>query len=165
MIMIRNKIKRIYQIFNNSYLTFRYVIWYLFINEFIFDFYQLEGESMIPTFQPAGDIVVVDKLSKWMYKKDYRKGEIICVLNPVNNSIYLCKRITHLEGELITFKNNNEYIVPNNHVWVEGDNKDNSYDSRSFGAIPKQLIVGRVPVQIWPRFTLFRNRNIDNKLI
>lgn len=36
------------------------------------------------------------------------------------------------------------------HVWLEGDNKDNSTDSRSYGAVPQALVEGVVFVRLWP---------------
>ncbi|KAG7353594.1 peptidase S24/S26A/S26B/S26C [Nitzschia inconspicua] len=41
-------------------------------------------------------------------------------------------------------------VVPDGHLWVEGDNPWNSNDSRNYGPIPASLIVGRVLCRIWP---------------
>jgi inner membrane protease subunit 1 len=149
-----SRFKKYIDIVHNSYLNVRFIVWFVFIHEFIFDFYQLEGESMLPTFNTYGDIVIVEKVSK-LFNRRYRKGEIICLTNPVNNNMSLCKRILYQEGETVPLANGNEYRVPRNHFWVEGDNKDNSLDSRRFGAIPSQLIQGRVYLQIWPRRAYF----------
>lgn len=41
-------------------------------------------------------------------------------------------------------------VVPNGHLWVEGDNSLNSFDSRQYGPVPASLVVGKVVCRIWP---------------
>lgn len=41
-------------------------------------------------------------------------------------------------------------LVPRGHVWVEGDNVENSTDSRTYGPIPMGLIQSRILIRLWP---------------
>ncbi|MFM8895996.1 MAG: signal peptidase I [Actinomycetales bacterium] len=41
-------------------------------------------------------------------------------------------------------------VVPQGSVWVMGDNRPDSKDSRYFGPIPESSIVGRAFVRVWP---------------
>ncbi|KAJ8017438.1 Mitochondrial inner membrane protease subunit 1 [Holothuria leucospilota] len=68
---------------------------------------------------------------------------------------YLCKRVIALELDKMPEETTWKYhqlrqYVPRGHVWVEGDNRENSMDSRSFGPIPLGLIRGRATFTVWP---------------
>jgi len=43
-----------------------------------------------------------------------------------------------------------EFVVPDGHVWLEGDNPKNSRDSRSYGPVPLGLVDGKVIFKLWP---------------
>jgi signal peptidase I len=41
-------------------------------------------------------------------------------------------------------------VVPPGKLWVMGDNRGNSADSRVFGPIPRSTVVGRAFARVWP---------------
>ena len=144
----------------NYYFHIRCLLWYWFINDFIFEFSELEGASMKPTFNTNGDIGILMKtlnLKRLLgLNTDFKKDQIVGVINPLDHNRILCKRIIAIENEKVDLDNEGNFIiVPKNHVWVEGDNKDNSYDSRSFGPISNHLIIGRIKAKIWPEFNFY----------
>ncbi|MBI9015344.1 MAG: signal peptidase I [Clostridiales bacterium] len=90
----------------------------------------------------------------------------------------LVKRVIGLPGDIITIKNNQVYVngeltsiessveptttrnigfpltVPNDQVFVLGDNRPNSNDSRTFGCVEMKSIEGKVLLRLWPFNTL-----------
>jgi signal peptidase I len=90
-------------------------------------------------------------------------GDVVVVQHPERRGT-VCKRVLGLPGDVvlrsptrIMRRASNDpptrkilYIVPDGHVWIEGDNSLNSSDSRVYGAIPAALIVGRVICRVWP---------------
>jgi nickel-type superoxide dismutase maturation protease len=87
--------------------------------------YQIKGNSMLPIFKD-GDIVLVNRLS-YLFRKP-KINDIVAVKDPRDNKI-LIKRIKKIEEQM---------------YFVVGDNKLSSTDSREFGMIGKNQIVGKV---------------------
>lgn len=58
----------------------------------------------------------------------------------------------HLNNRDMTMKNflGKEVFVPRGHVWLEGDNFENSADSRIYGPVPMGLIQSRILLRVWP---------------
>lgn len=118
-------------------------------SEHFFCLIKCEGDSMYPTINadPAvTDHVLVEKF--WSSRRrNYKKNDIIVLTCPDEPEKLICKRITYVAGENTP---KTTPLVPRCHVWVEGDNKEFSHDSRIFGPVPLGLVQGRVILRVWP---------------
>lgn len=64
------------------------------------------------------------------------------------------KHINNQESAMRTFRSRMIY-VPKGHVWLEGDNSENSIDSRTYGPVPIGLIQSRAAFRLYPEPTVF----------
>jgi signal peptidase I len=126
--------------------------------------------SMTPTLR-AGDSVLVNKLA---YRfGDPKRRDIVVFHRPASGELML-KRIVAVGGDRVGVEDgvlnvNGRAIrepfldhrlvdsvyfgpvrVPAGAVFVMGDLRSNSVDSRVFGAVPRRRILGRVDLRIWP---------------
>ncbi|MBD5560276.1 MAG: signal peptidase I [Clostridia bacterium] len=140
------------------------------IRAFLFEFVLVDGPSMQPTLE-TGERIAIEKVSR--YSGLPNRGDIVIVHYP-NRTENFVKRAIALPGETIEIRNSTVYIdgepleedyvsdfeyfdygpltVPEGHVFVMGDNRYNSMDSRALqvGPIPQDAIVGRGLFVIWP---------------
>lgn len=73
--------------------------------------------------------------------------------NPLKQEGNIVKRVLYVEGELVEFEKlgeKHQLRIPKGHIWVEGDNKEFSRDSRDYGPLPLSLVKGIVRYRIWP---------------
>ncbi|GAW83409.1 big signal peptidase [Plasmodium gonderi] len=106
---------------------------------------------------------ITEKLKKKMAenKHFYRRGDVILLTSPVNDKKRVCKRIIAIENDKLFVDSMKSFVyIPKDNIWVEGDNKMDSFDSRNYGFVHKDLIVGRVFFLLDP-FSNFRF--INNK--
>jgi len=145
----------------------------LLIKTFLFQAFYIPSESMVPTLK-VHDRVLVNKLSYKLHP--VHRDDIVVFKAPPGSDPGiddLVKRVIGLPGETVSGHGGHVYIdnkelnepylpkgmytsdfppvkIPPNSYWVMGDNRINSKDSRVFGTIAKNKIVGRVFVRIWP---------------
>jgi inner membrane protease subunit 1 len=114
------------------------------------------GPSMMPTFNPSGDVVVVDRTRAG---RRPRRGDVVLATSPTNPTQLVFKRAVGVGGDEVEVpfsRGRNHRLVrrrvrvPPGSVWLQGDNAMNSTDSRDYGAVPEQMILGRALVRVWP---------------
>jgi len=136
--------------------------------------YIVEGSSMDPTFKNS-DYLIVDQVS--FYLKAPKRGEVVIMKYPREPSKFFIKRIVGLPGEIVIIENgkvstkssekgasmelSENYIVYNKNenfratlkegeYFVLGDNRTASSDSRTWGPLPLENIVGRPILRLLP---------------
>ena len=141
---------------------------YLFISHFCFQSVQVVGVSMVPTLRPA-DQLILDRLT---YRFHAPKQNDIVVIKDPTDGAFVVKRIIGMPGDSILFKNGKVFVngvqLKEPYVWagrptltysgfheqlivcgqdqyfVLGDNRENSFDSRMYGPVRRQNILGAV---------------------
>jgi signal peptidase I len=144
------------------------------IRLFVAQPFVVDGESMHPTFE-NGDYLIVDELT--YHFESPQRGDVIVFRYPGDPSIFYIKRIVGLPGETVHIANgvvtitktngtqltlNEPYAVVDDATYngttnlgagqyfVMGDNRPESSDSRVWGPLPAQNIIGRVFIRLLP---------------
>jgi len=142
----------------------------LLLNVFVGQATRVQGQSMEPNLH-TDQRLVVEKVSYRFHGP--RRGDIVVIRVPSQGDELLIKRVIGLPGETVEIRDGHVYIdgqlldepytigstrsgrierviVPPLHVFVMGDNRDHSNDSRTFGPVPIDNIVGRAWLSYWP---------------
>jgi signal peptidase I len=138
---------------------------------FGFQVARVEGHSMAPTLSDQ-DRLIVNKLA-------YRIGEphigdIVMLYYPNDPNKSFVKRVIAEEGDQVRivdgivyrndirlddsfvpadFRSHDDWgpqVIPEGYYFVMGDHRNNSSDSRHWGFVPKQYIIGKVQLRWWP---------------
>jgi signal peptidase I len=139
------------------------------INLFLAQATRVYGSSMEPNLH-TDQRLVVEKVTYRLHSP--RRGDVVVIRMPERGPELLIKRVIGLSGETIEVREGTVYIngqpleeaylvrkttgtygpstVPEGHVFVMGDNRGASNDSRIFGAVPLERVVGRAWVSYWP---------------
>jgi len=139
------------------------------INLFLAQATRVNGHSMEPNLH-TDQRLVVEKMSYRLHGP--QRGDVVVLRMPERGPELLIKRIIALPGETVEIRDGNVRIdgqmldelyltrntngtygpttLPEGHVFVMGDNRGASNDSRVFGTVPLERIVGRAWVSYWP---------------
>jgi len=135
----------------------------------------VSGASMDPTFE-TGEYLIVDQVSYRLHPPE--RGDVVIFKFPGDPSKYFIKRIIGVPGEVVKLANgyttiidpatgeemqlNEPYLMTDrtddhltitlsgNEYFVMGDNRSKSSDSRVWGPVPRENIVGRAYVRLLP---------------
>lgn len=133
----------------------------------------VDGASMMPTLEDKERLIVNKAI---YFIAEPNRGDIL-VFHATESKDWI-KRVIGEPGDIIEVRNDNLYVndeivdepyldvsksissgiltndfyevIPEGHIFVMGDNRQNSRDSRSIGSIPIDSVVGRAEVVIWP---------------
>ena len=139
------------------------------VRYFLVQPFYVKGASMEPNFYDH-EYLIIDEIS--FRFRDPERGEIIVFRYPRDPDQYFIKRVVGMPGETIEINNNRVVVYNNefpngtelqeeylngettfgkekvtlgeNEYYVLGDNRDSSLDSRSFGALERNEVIGRV---------------------
>lgn len=146
------------------------------IMTFVFRTVSVSGESMFPTLNNK-DRLLVEKVS--YYFREPKIGDVVVIKYPANPKVQYIKRIVAVGGDNVKIDDNKLFIngkavdepyineemnqpindkfkngveVPKDTIFVMGDNRNHSKDSRyeDVGYVNEKLIVGRANFRIYP---------------
>jgi signal peptidase I len=129
---------------------------------------RVDGFSMVPTLQD-GEYVLVNRLA---YRNSLpERGDIIVFASPQANDLDLIKRVIGLPGDKVKISGgvvevngqtldepyiaaapvyNGEWEVPEDRLFVLGDNRNDSSDSHAWGLLPLENVIGKAILIYWP---------------
>jgi len=107
------------------------------------------GEGLIVALWTQ-DWVWVNTFAARNYK--FTPGDIVVYVSPKDSTDCLIKRVIGVEGDIISSDRYKvpHLLVPDGHLWLEGDNWGNSVDSNKYGPVSKGLVFGIATAVIWP---------------
>ncbi|PWI58616.1 signal peptidase I [Sulfoacidibacillus thermotolerans] len=139
------------------------------IHHFLFAQFQVDGLSMYPTLR-NNERLLVDKIPYYfgppkpgdiiVFKSPFGEDWVKRVIGIPGETLRIYDGQLYIDGKLIKepfingpmnpYKNFGPVTVPPGHLFVMGDNRNISEDSRVIGPIPISSVIGRVDFVFWP---------------
>lgn len=140
------------------------------VRHFLVQPFLVSGASMAPNFE-NGDYLMVDELTYRV--REPERGEVVVFRYPNDTTTFFIKRIIGLPGEHVALSDGKvainekvldevyipkeistqgsvDVVLKDREYFVMGDNRPYSFDSRSWGVLPKDDIVGIARLRLWP---------------
>lgn len=147
---------------------FKAIVIFLIAQSWVVQGYRVFGSCMEPNLN-TGERLLGSKLALW---GGIHRGDVVVFRPPHKPNSAFIKRIIGLPGEVIEIRNNRVYVnnrelnepylrrawhderaperIPADQVYVLGDNRDNSNDSRIWGELPVASIQAKAWFRYWP---------------
>ncbi|CAN5904377.1 signal peptidase I [soil metagenome] len=153
-------------------LAIAFALVFGFVRPVVAEPFKIPSESMVPTLE-IGDRVLANKVAYDL--SNVKRGDILIFRSPVDGAV-LIKRAVGLPGDTLEIRAGKLYLnnkvkdepyinvdarfaqpfgpVPAGNFFAMGDNRMNSTDSRSYGPVPQENLVGEAEVRFWPPWRL-----------
>ncbi len=157
-------------------LLISFVLVFGFVRPVIAAPFYVGSESMVPTLK-VWDRLLINKLAYDL--EEPHRGDIVLFKSPDSGEDPLIKRVVALPGDSVELRHGDLFVngdrvrepyldrkpcvrgmpktcsfgpvsVPEGHVFVMGDNRANSFDSRFFGSVPEENLIGEALFRFWP---------------
>lgn len=149
------------------------VLFYVFSGVFIFTMLFVVENNIVEGLSMNDTLDEGQRVINLRNNEDVSHGDIVITKPEAMNGQRVVKRLIAMSGDTITFENNEVYLngekleedyvkdgyvealdgsftVPEDHVWVMGDNRNNSIDSRHIGFVSMDEVEGRVIMSLFP---------------
>lgn len=155
--------------FREAVLTIVFALVIFLVLQVTIQSFIVVGISMEPSFED-GQRLLVSKAT--YYFNEPQRGDVLIFRPPDTKEGDYIKRLIGLPGETVAVKDGTVYIngtklkepylknpprytiesiqIPTNHYFVLGDNRNNSNDSHNGWVVPRENIIGKAWLSIWP---------------
>lgn len=151
------------------FFSLKFALLVLIVTNFFFRINIVYGKSMEPSLLSGTRILT--NLIQYRFK-DPKRFDLVIIKRPYDKEKQIIKRVIAFEGETVQISGGKLYInniytpqnfphikilenfgpcaINKNNIFVIGDNRPDSEDSRSFGGVSKDLITGKPCAKLWP---------------